>query len=99
MVYGMLFSDWCSYVCSADLQVAMAMIVQGAALVGMGYYAKAEPLLLESLEHLADAPIPGLSAVGRSRLAGLYRAWGKPEQARKFQAVQGAGAVAAAPPA
>lgn len=70
-------------------QVAMAINVQGAALVGLGEYAKAEPLLLGSLANLAESPIPNLSTVGRSRLVSLYLAWGKPAQARKFQTVKG----------
>jgi tetratricopeptide (TPR) repeat protein len=65
-------------------QVAMAMNVEGAALAGLGDYQNAEPLLLGSLERLSGSPIPNLDQVGRERLAKLYTAWGRPEQASKY---------------
>ena len=66
-------------------QVAMARNVEGAALVGLGDYKDAEPLLLGSLDGLSGAPIADLPERGRARLAELYTAWGKPDQARKYK--------------
>ena len=64
-------------------QVAAAMNAEGAALVALGHYEQAEPLLLNSLDALGHAPIPGLKQRGQSRLIELYEHWGKPDQARK----------------
>ena len=66
-------------------QVAMAKNAEGAALVGIGDYKEAEPLLLGSLAGLSDAPIADLPERGRRRLAELYTAWGRPEQANKYK--------------
>lgn len=65
-------------------QVAMAKNVQGGALTGLRRYPEAEKLLLSSLSALDDAPIPDLTQRGRARLAALYTAWGKPEEAAKY---------------
>ncbi len=62
----------------------MAKNVQGAALTGLGRYAEAEKLLLASLPALAGSPIADLPERGRERLAELYTAWGKPEEAAKY---------------
>ena len=64
-------------------QVAAAMNAEGAALLGLGRYAQAEPLLLDSLAPLARAPIPGLDVRGKRRVVELYEKWGKLELARK----------------
>jgi hypothetical protein len=65
-------------------QVAMAANVEGAALTGLRDYAAAEPLLVDSLPHLAGSPIPDLQARGRERLARLYAAWGRPAEAARY---------------
>jgi tetratricopeptide (TPR) repeat protein len=65
-------------------QVAMAMNAEGAALAGLGDYEKAEPLLLASLPRLSGSPVPGLVNRGTVRLADLYTAWGRPDQAIKY---------------
>jgi tetratricopeptide (TPR) repeat protein len=65
-------------------QVAMARNVQGAALAGLKRYVEAEKLLLASLPSLAGSPIHDLPARGRERLAALYAAWGRPEDAAKY---------------
>jgi eukaryotic-like serine/threonine-protein kinase len=67
-------------------QLAMAMNAEGAALLGLGNYDKAESLLLESLPRLEGSPLPGLANTGRARLARLYTEWGKPEKAGQYQA-------------
>jgi len=66
--------------------VAMAMNAEGAALAGLGKYEKAEALLLTSLPNLAGSPLPGLEKTGRTRLARLYTAWGKPDKAGQYRA-------------
>ena len=66
-------------------QAAMAMNAEGAALVGMRDYENAEPLLLASLPRLDESPLPGLANTGRTRLAGLYTDWGKPEKASQYR--------------
>lgn len=65
-------------------RIAAAKSVEGAALAGIGQYEQAEPLLLTSLEGLAQAPIPQLADEGRKRVAQLYAAWGKPEKAQEY---------------
>ncbi len=65
-------------------QVAMTKNIQGAALSGLGRYAEAEKLLVASLPALSGSPIPDLPRSGRARLASLYAAWGKPEEAAKY---------------
>jgi hypothetical protein len=64
---------------------AFAMNTHGAALLKLGDFADAEPLLLESRGPLGGAPIPGLADKGRARLADLYTAWGKPGEAYKYR--------------
>ncbi len=64
--------------------VAMAKNAQGAALAGLGQYSDAEKLLLESLPAMSGSPIPGLQQRGRARLADLYTAWNKPDEAAKY---------------
>jgi tetratricopeptide (TPR) repeat protein len=66
-------------------RVAAAATVEGAALTRLGDYEAAERLLLASVEPLTQAPIPGLAEQNRERLATLYSAWGKPEQASKYR--------------
>jgi tetratricopeptide (TPR) repeat protein len=66
-------------------QAAVARNTEGAALARLGEFARAEPLLLDSLALLADAPIPGLPARGRQRLHDLYVAWGRPAEAAKYR--------------
>jgi tetratricopeptide (TPR) repeat protein len=65
-------------------QVAMTENIRGAALAGLGRYGEAEKLLLASLPNLEGSPIPDLPQRGRERLAALYEAWGKPEEAARY---------------
>jgi hypothetical protein len=58
--------------------------VEGAALVGLGEYAEAEQLLLQTNDILADAPMPGVAEQSKERLATLYSAWGKDDEAAKY---------------
>jgi hypothetical protein len=69
---------------ASQWQMAMALSVHGAALAGLKEYPEAERKLLESLKGLASAPIPGVVAKGRQRLALLYTDWGKPEVAARY---------------
>jgi tetratricopeptide (TPR) repeat protein len=66
-------------------QIANAMSVEGAALVRLGRYTEAEPLLRDSLAGLAKAPVPRLAERGRERLAELYEKSGRSEDARKLR--------------
>jgi len=63
----------------------MAKNVQGAALVGLRDYKDAEPLLLESLDGLSGASLPGVASQSRARLADLYTAMGKPLEASRYR--------------
>jgi tetratricopeptide (TPR) repeat protein len=67
-------------------RVAQAKNAEGSALAGLGDYDEAEPLLLSSLAGLEEAPIPALAQQARQRLARLYIAWGRPQEAAKYQA-------------
>jgi hypothetical protein len=62
------------------------MNIEGAALMRMGRYSEAEPLLVGSQEGLKSAPIPNLADVGKLRLIELYQRWGKPEMVAKLRA-------------
>ena len=64
-------------------QVAAAANTEGAALLGLGKYELAEPLLRDSLPSLANAPIPDIYRKAKQRLVNLYVGWGKPEEAVK----------------
>jgi hypothetical protein len=66
-------------------RVAAAATVEGAALTKLGIYPDAEPLLLDSVKPLEQAPIPGIGDQNRERLVSLYTAWDKPEEANKFR--------------
>ena len=68
-------------------RIAAAANAEGAALTGLGEFAQAEQLLLNSDPILADAPMPGVSEASRERLAVLYTAWGKNDEANKYRAV------------
>lgn len=65
---------------------AAARNAQGAALLQMHHYARAEPLLLGSLDGLKQAPIPDLATRGRAHVVELYKAWGRPDRAAIFAA-------------
>jgi tetratricopeptide (TPR) repeat protein len=65
-------------------RVAAAANAEGAALVGLGKFEEAEQLLLPSNEILAGAPMPGVAEQSRQRLATLYAAWGRRDQAQKY---------------
>ncbi len=66
-------------------RVAAAKHVEGRALAGIGEFAMAEPILLASLDGLAQAPIPNLAEAGRSNMVKFYAAWGREEEAAKFR--------------
>ena len=67
-------------------QIALALDVEGAALMRMGRYAEAEPLMLASQRDLAKAPLPFLADKSKLRLIELYHRWGKPDEVRKLRA-------------
>jgi tetratricopeptide (TPR) repeat protein len=67
-------------------RIAAAANAEGAALTGLGEFAQAEQMLLSSNPILSDAPMPGVSEASRERLAVLYTAWGKNDEARKYRA-------------
>ena len=64
--------------------LAAATSVEGAALVRLGRYAEAEPLLVGSLAPLESSPIADLPKRAQAWTAELYTAWGKPELAAKY---------------
>ena len=69
-------------------RTAAAANAEGAALEGLQQYQKAELLLVDSYEILrTDAgAIPLFVTQAKRRLAELYEAWGKPDEARKYAA-------------
>ena len=67
-------------------QIALALDVEGAALMRMGRYAEAEPLMLASQRDLAKAPLPFLASKSKLRLIELYHRWDKPEEVRRLRA-------------
>ncbi|MDX1405843.1 MAG: toll/interleukin-1 receptor domain-containing protein [Woeseiaceae bacterium] len=65
--------------------VAYASSAEGAALVQLGSYTEAEPLLLASMEPLELALIPGAAKQHRLRLADLYAGLGRPGEEAKYR--------------
>lgn len=69
-------------------RIAFAANAEGAALTSLGEFAQAEQLLLSSGPILAEAPMPGVAELSRERLAALYAAWGRNDDARKLPTVE-----------
>ena len=71
-------------------RIAWATSLQGAVLAQQGAFADAEPLLLAGYAALAAGPGSGSRAVyielTAKYLADLYRAWGRPAEAKKYLA-------------
>jgi tetratricopeptide (TPR) repeat protein len=67
-------------------QIALALDVEGGALMRMGRYAEAEPLMLASQRDLPSAPLPYLAEKSKLRLIELYHRWGKTDEVRKLRA-------------
>jgi tetratricopeptide (TPR) repeat protein len=70
-------------------KTAVAEAAGGAALVGMGQYAEAEPALVRDYEILSrDADVqPSYRALARGYLEDLYQRWGRPQDARRYAAL------------
>jgi tetratricopeptide (TPR) repeat protein len=73
----------------AHWRTAAAASTEGAAEAGMGNYGNAEKLLLDSYAVLEADPAVREIYVRETleRLAGLYRAWGKDAEARRYAAL------------
>lgn len=74
-------------------RTAWAASVQSAALVRLGRYDEAEPILLSSRDTLRSEPDSGSMKIYVQKtngyLADLYRDWGKPDEAAKYVAMRG----------
>ena len=70
-------------------RTANAASAEGAALAGLGQYAAAETLLLDSYAKLGEdsGALPIVVADTTRRLADLYSAWGKSDEAARYQAM------------
>jgi tetratricopeptide (TPR) repeat protein len=71
---------------SGSWQIALSLDVEGGALMRMGRYAEAEPLMLASQQDLSKAPLPYLADKSRLRLIELYHRWGKDDEVRRLRA-------------
>jgi serine/threonine protein kinase/tetratricopeptide (TPR) repeat protein len=71
--------------------VAACELALGEYLVAAGRYDEAEPLLTGALASYRDKYEPASRRVERARrsLVGLYRSWGKPDEARRYQGRDG----------
>jgi tetratricopeptide (TPR) repeat protein len=59
----------------------------GESLIGQRKYAEAEPLLVEAARKMAESGVAAeTQAWARQRVADLYEAWGRPEQAAEWRA-------------
>ena len=76
-----------AYLPEGHWRTAMAESAEGAALVGLSAYQDAEPLLLSSHAVLSDSAMGMalLAEQSHARLFELYQAWGKPDEASKYQ--------------
>jgi len=72
-------------------RIASIKSVLGACLTQQGRYAEAEPMLQDALPHLRKAfgPVHPHTRKIHERLADLYEAWGKPEQAKAYRGEAG----------
>ena len=70
-------------------RTALAASAEGAALVGLGRYAEAEPLLVDGYTVLSNdaRAMNTLVHTAGERLVSLYEAWGKPEKAAEVLAL------------
>jgi tetratricopeptide (TPR) repeat protein/tRNA A-37 threonylcarbamoyl transferase component Bud32 len=70
-----------------DLRITMAQIEQARCLKELGRFEEAEPLLLVGLRRVEAAygPQHGQTNAVRARLAALYDAWDKPDQAEQYR--------------
>ncbi len=74
---------------AGDWQIADAVGVLGAYLAALGRYAEAEPCLLESYHGLeaAKGPRATYTRDAARRLAELYQAWNRPQEAARYRAL------------
>jgi hypothetical protein len=82
-------------ICTAALsashwRTAVAESAEGAALVGLGRYADAEPLLTHSYGILTkdSGALPMYRTLSRGYLEHLYQQWGRPREARLYGAIK-----------
>jgi tetratricopeptide (TPR) repeat protein len=72
---------------ATDWRIAEAQSLLGGALLAQARYAEAEPMLLSAAKTLK--PVPGHQerelVANRARLAALYRAWGRPQDANNYR--------------
>ncbi|MHC5005991.1 MAG: serine/threonine-protein kinase [Planctomycetota bacterium] len=70
-----------------DLRITMAQIEQAGCLKELGRFEEAEPLLLVGLRRVEaeHGPDHGQTNSVRARLAALYEAWGKPDEAQQYR--------------
>ncbi len=68
-------------------RIADARSVLGHCLIGQGRYEEAEPLLVDSYPVIRDAKGGGsrYTRDALARVAALYQAWGKPDEAARYQ--------------
>jgi tetratricopeptide (TPR) repeat protein len=86
---------------ASDWSVALADSVYGAALTGVGHYDDAEQHLIHGytiLNHDAGA-LPTYRTLTRRYLEELYRAWGRPHDARRYATAADSGARVVVPAA
>lgn len=71
-------------------RVAMARGAQGGALIGLQRFQEAEPLLIESLQHLEASAAHQKRALGvaRQRLVQLYETLGRPDEAQRYRTAE-----------
>ena len=77
---------WGASLSATNWKTALAESVSGAALSGMRQYPEAERRLLDSYTILNNdsGALPMYRALARQYLAGLYRSWGRPGDARRY---------------
>jgi len=85
---------------ASNWKTAIAQAVSGAALAGLGRYSEAEEQLVHGYTILSndDGALPMYRTLARRYLEDLYRKWGRPQDARRYEAAKSSSAAAQSHP-
>jgi tetratricopeptide (TPR) repeat protein len=85
---------------ASNWKTAIAQAVSGAALAGLGRYSEAEEQLVHGYTILSndDGALPMYRTLARHYLEDLYRKWGRPQDARRYEAAKSSSAAAQSHP-
>jgi tetratricopeptide (TPR) repeat protein len=84
---------------ATNWKTAIAQAVSGAALAGLGRYSEAEEQLVHGYTILSNdgGALPMYRTLARRYLEDLYRKWGRPQNARRYEAAKSSSATQSHP--